>query len=637
MRRSTLYPFGLLVALLMSLPAAFATAQGASAHLDRSSIYAGETVTLSLEAQGLQPDNQPDLSALESDFRVLGSSAGTRVSIVNGRRSDSATWQVTLAPLRSGTLEIPAITVGGASTRPISLEVRELPPEVARQRAESLFLETELGGDGGPVQVQQQVPLIARLYSAQPLREGRLSDPESPDAAVERLGEDRVYNTERNGRRYQVVERHYALFPQRSGELTIPPLTFRGSVRSQAPAPGRRGGGTLIDEFFNDPVLDRLFQAGPGGMGDLFSDPFFSRDPFAGFGILDRGTPVATQSGSIKVQVEPRPDGMAAEHWLPAEQVRVHDSWTESPPEWHAGEPVTRVITLEAVGLAGSQIPELQPQVPAGMRIYPGRPQPKSHTDGDRVLGTSRQEFTYIASRPGDLEVPALTVDWWDTRSGEARQEVVPSWQFQVAPDQAAAGAARPAAPAPVDQLATSQPATGVAPADKPGGWQAEGWDLRRLGFWAAGALPAILLFGLLLRRWRQRAATLVIGRRTGSAEGATRDTMAAPTVDAAAARRELATACRTGDPAVAARALLVWAAAVWPQKAPTNLAAVASRLAQGGDEVLALEKALYGLPGSEWNGEALGTLAAKGLLRPRTTAGAAGDSPLAPLYPQRA
>ena len=71
------------------------------AYFDRNPVYVGETVTLTIEASGTTPSGYPDLSPLSRGFTVLGTSQGSEVRIVNGRRSATSRWQIRLRHLAS--------------------------------------------------------------------------------------------------------------------------------------------------------------------------------------------------------------------------------------------------------------------------------------------------------------------------------------------------------------------------------------------------------------------------------------------------------------------------------------------------------------------------------------------------------
>lgn len=187
------------------------------ATLDRNTIYDGDTVTLIIEAAGSDQDaGDPDLSALEKDFHILGTSTSRQIQISNGRRSDKQQWRVELDPKHIGEVSIPAIPVGTTSTAPLILRIEEAPTSVADGGEQPVFLQMEIDDSDTNPFVQQQVRLTLRLLYRLPLVEGNFYNPQPQHAVVERLGEDRQYQTTVNGQAYQVIERHYAIFPEKA-------------------------------------------------------------------------------------------------------------------------------------------------------------------------------------------------------------------------------------------------------------------------------------------------------------------------------------------------------------------------------------------------------------------------------------
>ena len=100
--------------------------------------------------------------------------------------------------------------------------------------------------------------------------------------------------------------------------------------------------------------------------------------------------------------------------------------------------------------------------------------------------------------------------------------------------------------------------------------------------------------------------------------------------------KRALRDACEANDPQRAAKALLSWAEAVWPEAPPRNLGALAIRIAPAAVEPLkALEYRLYARGSEPWEGKALWEALQDGLA-PAEQLSAKADEPLAPLYPIR-
>jgi len=82
------------------------------------------------------------------------------------------------------------------------------------------------------------------------------------------------------------------------------------------------------------------------------------------------------------------------------------------------GEPVTRTIIIDAVGLEENMIAEpVWPELP-GARIYPDQPQGISRDDGEWVLGHKEFRYAVVPEQEGELVLPELTVEWTCTTPG---------------------------------------------------------------------------------------------------------------------------------------------------------------------------------------------------------------------------
>ena len=78
---------GLMVGLCCLLGVQAASAAEITARLDRSTIVAGETVTLVIQTNDAEQSLEADLRALEADFELLDRRSETQMSIVNGRQT----------------------------------------------------------------------------------------------------------------------------------------------------------------------------------------------------------------------------------------------------------------------------------------------------------------------------------------------------------------------------------------------------------------------------------------------------------------------------------------------------------------------------------------------------------------------
>ena len=393
-----------LLALLFTMFAGASVAQAAEvrAWLDRDTLELGETVTLNVEAKGVGGTTQPDFSALKQDFDLLGTQSSQQLSIVNGQRTSSTLWAVGLQPRQAGRITIAPIAVGDMHTEPVELEVRAAATGSQPQAGDDVFL--EVAAEPLDPYVQQQVRYTVKLYYAFDLTNGNLAEPSADGLAVKRLGQDKTYFATLGGRRYHVVERHYALTPERSGTLTVNSLAFRGSA------------------------LD-------------------SSDPT---GFFSRGRSVAARSQEIRLDVRPKPAQWTDGAWLPAASVLLKDE-SELPTEVHVGDPVTRTIRLQAQGLGYEQLPEFDLAAPEGADVYPDKADTRTRDDGEWLYGERVRKFAFVPDRPGSLTVPGLSVRWWDTVHDRMQTAELPPRQIDVLPALGTTAPAPAASPAPAD------------------------------------------------------------------------------------------------------------------------------------------------------------------------------------------
>jgi len=567
-----------------------ASSAAVRAQVDRTTVQSGDTLTLVIESDGAQSRERPDVTPLRQDFDVLGTSASSELRIVNGKRSDRTRWLVQLLPRHAGTLSIPPITVGSERTAALRLEVTEPSPQTANEVSKHVFVEVDAAA-GASTYVQQQIPYTVRLFYDDTVQSGELAAPVPADAVVEQLGGERHYTAMRGQREYRVTERHYAIAAEKSGVLQIPPATFRGSaVLAQADQGGADPGENLMARLLRDtPLAD---------------DPFFRDSLRVGMRFGDAGQPVSVHSRAITLDIQPRPAGLQG-NWLPAEQITLHDSWQDEPPHLRVGEPATRIITIEAKGLAASQIPPLELAQTGDARLYPEPAVNQSRTDGNVIYGISKQSFTYIPTAQGTLSVAPIELAWWNTRSNAQSRSVLAGRQFGVA----AGSAALPPPPLPAPTQANgpqASPEPAAADTDRAPARTAFLDRLRDARAWiGAGALMLAMAI-----------AAAIVRRRRTAARGTAVPVAAGKRVEVGrrSALRALRQACIVGDRRGAADALLDMARLQWPEDPPSGLRALASRLEAGVEQVLELDRALYGTERSPWNGTALRAAMRRGL-----------------------
>jgi hypothetical protein len=391
------------------------------ATLDRTQVELGETVTLNLRAEGSSLAQDPDLRPLSQDFAVLGSSRNTSLSIVNGKRSAQVTVGVALRPLHAGTLQIPALSFAGGTTAPLQLEVATPNPADAEAGRKDVFVEASI--DPAKGYVGQQLVYTLRLFYTTSFSSGALDDPRLAGVDIQQLGNELSYQAERGGRRYTVIERRYAVTPQRVGQWVIPPVPFQGEVVN-----------------FAD------------------SEAFFGN-----------GTPLSASSPPVSIDVRPAPTQASKGAWLPARELALHLDGGPAQGELRVGKPVNLVMSLRATGLPYEALPALSLPALDGATVYPDKPVEGTHIEAQWLVGQRQQGFAIVPSRPGTLTIPETTLTWWNVLSDSLEVARIPARTFAVLPAIDASGTT-PAAPSTGTQAGVApSKATTTLPASSTG------------------------------------------------------------------------------------------------------------------------------------------------------------------------
>jgi hypothetical protein len=509
-----------------------AAAASVRAWLDRTNMQLGETVTLNVEVSGDNNAAQPDLSALAADFDLLGTQSSTSLNIVNGQSSAKLLWAVGLSPKRDGTLTIPPLSVAGQQTPALTLSVQ--PATAGGSAGGDVYVETSV--EPRAPYVQQQIRLSVKLFYAVNLLDGNLAEPQGEGLLVRKLGQDSNYTASVGGHTYHVVERRYALFPEKSGALILPAIAFRGHAVQ---------GNNSLDIFFN------------------------------------RGREIGARSAPVTFDVRPRPAASGDDTWLPARSLTLSASGIDASSTVRAGEPLTLTLRMQAQGLGFEQLPELKLPALDGVDIYPDKSNTQNRDDGEWLFGQRERKFAIVPNRSGALTLPAISVSWWDTAHDRSETAVVPAMTLDVQPGAAGAAAAANAPAA----AATPSPSLPSAASPSDGEAIAIVAPDGAVSLWRSVALAAIVLWlttlGVVAFAWRSRRQRVV---------------NAPPeTASASESRKRFREACAGADLAAASRELLAWAQQSRPQL--RNLGEVARCVSDPAqrDAIGELERSRYG------------------------------------------
>ena len=535
-----------LLFLLCTLLCAQTIAANITARLDRNPVLLDESFHLIFEADSNADD--PDFSVLSKDFDILNSSQSTNMRSINGNWSLKKSWDLALMSKQAGVFTIPSIPFGNDFSPALRITVKPSTSSTAPQKpgdpGANVYIEVET--DVKQAWVQSQIIYTIRLFSNIPVGRPTLSQPETdnPDTIFFKMGDVNNYEVVRKGERYAVSELKFAAFAQHSGELTFKPVLFEGLISDSRPR-------SLFDSF------------------------------------SQRGTIKRLRSAPVTVKIKPIPANQKVSQWLPASQLTLIEEWSDDISQLKAGEPVTRSISLIAKGLTAEQLPELKAADIAGLKQYTDQATLSNENDSAGVTGTRIMKTALIPSHSGDFELPAVSIPWWNTKTGKAELATLPASTLHVTgvaniltnPPQTPAGASTKK-PAPDNTTAAN-----AIPATNIDSISADGWRWLSLGLGIAWLLTVVIF--LLLRRRQPRTA------------------------EKPASLNQLARAvhkhCAANQPAETRQALLAWANARWPGKHIANLAEIAQHCdSELGDAIRQLNAALYSAKPEQWQGMTL-------------------------------
>lgn len=554
-------------------------------------IVVGDSLELQLRIDGI-PDAEPDFTALQKNWEILSRSQSTQRQLIDSSFKRSTVYSLTLMPRGLGSLMIPAVCFDQDCSLPLPIEV--LPRSSQGTPAnEQILLETEISTP--KIVTQGQLLLKVRLSFRVDVAEGQLSEPQpvGVEVLVKRLNTDvRKYKKREDGLVYQVIERDYAIFPQGSGQMQIPPLQFDGAVAA---------GSSRLNPFGRRQLMKRVRR---------ISQP-------------------------LQVEVTPLPGDLGRRPWIPANSIGIQDDWQQQLPKLVVGEPAIRTLRLSADGVLSAQLPELKPAVPDGFKVYPDQPSRKDQGGRDGIKGVMVQKIALVPTRPGRFQLPAVDLDWWDMKSGRWRRAHLAALDIDVAP------APVPAPAAPVPETGEQQPTLMPVPALKSvaggpaaAGAQAsdpvfvagpeapEGTSKPLVWLWVSLGFVLGCLLTLTLLFFRRRYAPTATEYAATDAQS-----------NEKSARRIVAQAARSHNPQATRQALLVWSRALWP----TVQYGAYEQLCRAADPVMLkelenLDLCLYGRSELVWDGR--GMIEILAVWRPSPPVSATSDLPV--LYPVR-
>ena len=198
----------------------------------------------------------------------------------------------------------------------------------------------------------------------------RLSLPEVAGLVILQTEQFASNASERRGDRDWVLQRWTLdIFPQRTGDFKVPPVTARMKINA-------------------------------GDAGDIEG---------------------AIKSPSTSFSVSVPPALADIEQWVAAPAYRVSQSFDRSLEGLQVGDAFEREILFEADEVMAMMLPSFTAEDLPGLAAYPAPPVLDNSNNRGQSSASRRQRISYVVQAEGQYQLPAVDYFWWDTQ-GQALQ-----------------------------------------------------------------------------------------------------------------------------------------------------------------------------------------------------------------------
>ncbi len=553
----------LLISCVILLTQVHSLGHARSAYLRSNQIYAGDIAELIIEFDNKIPSLYAlDTSVLEQDFEVLDKHSSISRVLDPNKPSHRMQWNIQILPRRTGSLRIPSLQVGDIYTPVLTLEVVPQPPELSS--ASNVYVELEAQPENP--YVGQQIQIVIRVIHNIPLFDDDLLDPEVENADTYRTGPESIYSIFRNGNEFQVLERNLSIIARSPGEIRIPPAIYRGLIQSD-------GNTTATDSMTQSRRINRSSEA-------------------------------------LHLQVRTPPPGFSSNNWLPAKQLELNQHWDEIIDELNVGDSLGFTLSIEAKGLAAEALPTGLLSIDSDkVKIYADQETRSNRFDNRELVGRLDQRFAVIVTQPGEIEIPATLLKWWNIEQDVEKVAILEGRKWTVS-EPGAGKDLKHDAEIPLAWNRSQSKVFGISAIHN--NWQ----------WWAMTGMTLVIICLLVcvkpLRNYlREKMEVILFSRRN---------------------RKMLKQACASNDAARTRHELIKWGRARWPGDNITGLHQLETRAKSSElvEQLSMLDATLYSAHGADWQGRRLWQLIAAEH-RHLSKRPSAHENSLPDLYPQRA
>ena len=358
------------------------------------------------------------------EFDILSGpnmSSSSNISLINGVRTSvkKQTYTYILRPMQEGTFTIPAATivVDGNQMKSNEITIKVLTPYQPSSSAQQSSSQQgmavsssstgKIGNDDlfivatvnkKKVYEQEAILLTYKIYTTVNLTNvsGKMPDLKGfHTQEVEMPKGNREFELEHyNGRNYRtIVWSQYVLFPQQSGQLEIPSITFEGTIAQ------------MVQSY----------------------DPF---EAFFNGGSNYVNVQKAITTPKLTIDVLPLPSGKPASFYGGVGDFNISSSI--STTELKENEAVTLKLVISGTGnMKLIKTPEVK--FPADFEVYDPKVDNKFTLKTGGLSGNKVIEYLAIPRHGGEYTIPAVEFSYFDAKTGAYKTLTTPEYTLNVA------------------------------------------------------------------------------------------------------------------------------------------------------------------------------------------------------------
>lgn len=345
-----------------------------------------DEIQLVLKQTDSHDKTPPDLSVLSTDFQIVGTQQSMAYQFINGHASQENMWTIVMHARHIGKVTIPSIQWGSEKTKSIVIEIKKIASPIAESAPvstqRSVFMKWTLEPEH-PV-LHEQIKVHLEIYHHLPLLDAKLSPPSVENGLLFSLEQHQHRVEMIQGKRYEVEKYEYMIYPQKVGNMIV-----------------------------HGPVLNAMEY-------DMIPTPIHETMKAETFNIAP-------------------PEGVAsADNWLPARALRFEElKPLKTDMGLKAGDTLSRKIRIEAIGVPGNLLPDIQPSCGENCKVYVNPAKITNKVIHGELRGTKTFEMTYLPTREGDFELQAIEIPWFNTQLRKMELLTIPAFELKVFKDRA--------------------------------------------------------------------------------------------------------------------------------------------------------------------------------------------------------